>query len=438
MNEDESDEDEEEREGLGGDDADFVDVAAIDAHWLQRELRKNTSFGEDAQKTVMLEQQILKLLGIQDVAVLENELVKLLEYENFDFLRKLTKNRTRVLFCTRLKQSQSEEAYTKIIAEMEESDEARTVLLELEKAKAKRDREKDEVGKVKKEARELLKRKKDEEEVVDTAGGGMGAEGVFEQEKKLQPSKVLDLEALAFEKGGHTMTNQRCNLSEGATRKQGKAWEEIHIPHPPFPDLAPGEELIPVSALPKFAQHAFRDDKGQFLMKHFNRVQSKVFDVAFRQFNENMLICAPTGAGKTNIAMLAMLNVITNYKKVVQSTGEDQDKLVVDKDAFKIVYIAPMKALVQQLVGFFAQRFEAYGLAVGELSGDSSLTRGQIAQTQILVTTPEKWDIITRKVAGAGGNILLGVEVLLAVGASFEVLNRVQKTQASSSSFLVY
>lgn len=36
-------------------------------------------------------------------------------------------------------------------------------------------------------------------------------------------------------------------------------------------------------------------------------------------------------------------------------------------------------------------------MQVRELSGDSSLTRAQIQETQIIVTTPEKWDIVTRK-----------------------------------------
>ena len=34
---------------------------------------------------------------------------------------------------------------------------------------------------------------------------------------------------------------------------------------------------------------------------------------------------------------------------------------------------------------------------VRELSGDISLTKAEIDETQIIVTTPEKWDIITRK-----------------------------------------
>ncbi|KAF5338188.1 hypothetical protein D9757_014975 [Collybiopsis confluens] len=69
-----------------------------------------------------------------------------------------------------------------------------------------------------------------------------------------------------------------------------------------------------------------------------------------------------------------------------------------DFDSFKIIYIAPMKALVQEMVGNFTSRLtSAYGVKVAELTGDSQLTKAQIAETQIIVTTPEKWDVITRK-----------------------------------------
>lgn len=43
-----------------------------------------------------------------------------------------------------------------------------------------------------------------------------------------------------------------------------------------------------------------------------------------------MLVCAPTGAGKTNIATLTMLQAIKEVK---------------DETDVKIVYISPMKAL---------------------------------------------------------------------------------------------
>ena len=74
-----------------------------------------------------------------------------------------------------------------------------------------------------------------------------------------------------------------------------------------------------------------------------------------------MLVCAPTGAGKTNIALLCMLQVIGNYIRSDNS---------VDLKKFKMVYIAPMKALVSELVGNFTSRLAPYKIKVKELTGD--------------------------------------------------------------------
>lgn len=60
-------------------------------------------------------------------------------------------------------------------------------------------------------------------------------------------------------------------------------------------------------------------------IKEFNRIQSEVFPVAYNT-NENMLICAPTGAGKTNIALLAIVHQI----KVHMDGG------LIRKDDFKV------------------------------------------------------------------------------------------------------
>ncbi len=49
------------------------------------------------------------------------------------------------------------------------------------------------------------------------------------------------------------------------------------------------------------------------------------------------------------------------------------------------------------MVGNFSKRLEAYGVKVRELTGDMSLTKAEIEETQVIVVTPEKWDIITRK-----------------------------------------
>ena len=51
--------------------------------------------------------------------------------------------------------------------------------------------------------------------------------------------------------------------------------------------------------------------------------------------SENILMCAPTGAGKTNVAMLAILHTLSLYRDA--ATG------AIDADKFKIIYVAPMK-----------------------------------------------------------------------------------------------
>ena len=63
-------------------------------------------------------------------------------------------------------------------------------------------------------------------------------------------------------------------------------------------------------------------------MKSLNRIQSVVFETAYNT-NENLLICAPTGAGKTNIAMLTILQEV---KKHIQQG-------VIKKDEFKVKYM---------------------------------------------------------------------------------------------------
>ena len=85
-----------------------------------------------------------------------------------------------------------------------------------------------------------------------------------------------------------------------------------------------------------------------------------------------MLICAPTGAGKTNIALLTILQVLNSKRR---ENGR------FDIKNFKIIYIAPMKALVSEIVGNFQKRLSEFGLNVKELTGDIHLTKSQIEET---------------------------------------------------------
>ncbi|KAG9154776.1 hypothetical protein Leryth_014281 [Lithospermum erythrorhizon] len=167
-------------------------------------------------------------------------------------------------------------------------------------------------------------------------------------------------------------------LPQGTVRKHHKGYEEIEI-----------------SELDDFAQAAFRGYKS------LNRIQSKIFHTTYNS-NENILVCAPTGAGKTNIAMIAILYEIKNHFK----DG------YLHKDKFKIVYVAPMKALAAEVTTTFSHRLAPLNITVKELTGDMQLTKTELEETQMIVTTPEKWDVITRKSSDMSMSMLVKLLII--------------------------
>eukprot|EP00906_Rhabdomonas_costata_P036183 RCo050792 len=170
-------------------------------------------------------------------------------------------------------------------------------------------------------------------------------------------------------------------LPVGVQHRNCPEYEEILVPCAPAAAAKPSE-LVPVTEFDDWAQLAFQN------ITRLNAVQSKVFDVAFRS-NDNMLICAPTGAGKTLIALMAMLHLIGQYIHGGSIRSEE----------FKIVYVAPMKALAAEMAANFQSRLAPFNIKVNEWTGDIQLTKKQVAETNVYVTTPEKWDAITRKTA---------------------------------------
>lgn len=90
-------------------------------------------------------------------------------------------------------------------------------------------------------------------------------------------------------------------------------------------------------------------------------MQSKVYKIAYGT-DENVLLSAPTGAGKTNVALLAILREIEKHI--------DKEKMVLVAGDFKIVYISPMKALASEIVEKFSFRLNPFQVKVKELTGD--------------------------------------------------------------------
>lgn len=52
------------------------------------------------------------------------------------------------------------------------------------------------------------------------------------------------------------------------------------------------------------------------------------------------------GAGKTNVALLSVL------REIGRNTNDDG---TINTEAFKVIYVAPMKSLVQEMVGNFSK-----------------------------------------------------------------------------------
>ncbi|KAK0124320.1 Sec63 [Cadophora gregata] len=113
----------------------------------------------------------------------------------------------------------------------------------------------------------------------------------------------------------------------------------------------------------------------------FNAAQSKCFDPIYKT-NDNVVVSAPTGSGKTALLELAIC-------KAVESFGTGQ---------FKIVYQAPTKSLCSERVRDWDTKFSHLNLPCAELTGDTSQSEmARVRSASIIVTTPEKWDSITRK-----------------------------------------
>ncbi|CAF4635325.1 unnamed protein product, partial [Rotaria sp. Silwood2] len=143
---------------------------------------------------------------------------------------------------------------------------------------------------------------------------------------------------------------------------------ERHMPHTELLDLDP----LPVTALGNSEYEAL------YKFKHFNPIQTQLFHCLYHT-NNNTLLGAPTGSGKTVAAEIAMFRVFNKYPDM------------------KCVYIAPLKALVRERIQDWKVRFEErLGKKVIELTGDFTPDTRAIQLADVIVTTPEKWDGMSR------------------------------------------
>lgn len=210
----------------------------------------------------------------------------------------------------------------------------------------------------------------------------------------------------------------RLALPAGTTRTVYEDYEEVMVPAVQRVNEDSGVGRLDVAA----ALAAFPGLTTAFRgVESLNRLQSAVFPTAFESA-ENLLVCAPTGAGKTNVALLTILREVAHARgqdpggsdgagsASSASANGSRSTTAGGSSSWKAVYVAPMKALAAEVVSKFGARLAPLGLSVRELTGDMNLTRAEAAATDIIVTTPEKWDVVTRK---AGSELAAAVTLLI-------------------------
>ncbi|NWS50134.1 U520 helicase, partial [Probosciger aterrimus] len=150
-------------------------------------------------------------------------------------------------------------------------------------------------------------------------------------------------------------------------------------------DLQP----LPVSALRNSAFESLYQDKFPF----FNPIQTQVFNTVYNS-DDNVFVGAPTGSGKTICAEFAILRMLLQ-----NSEG-------------RCVYITPMEALAEQaricsittiphswqvFLDWYEKFQERLNKKVVLLTGETSTDLKLLGKGNIIISTPEKWDILSRR-----------------------------------------
>ncbi|KAL2935466.1 DExH-box ATP-dependent RNA helicase DExH14 [Bienertia sinuspersici] len=132
------------------------------------------------------------------------------------------------------------------------------------------------------------------------------------------------------------------------------ALPESHTSHTELLDLKP----LPITSLGN------RTYESLYNFSHFNPIQTQAFHVLYHTDN-NVLLGAPTGSGKTISAELAMF--------------------------------PPLKALVRERMNDWRKRLvNQLGKSMVEMTGDYTPDLMALLSADIIISTPEKWDGISR------------------------------------------
>ncbi|KZT27339.1 P-loop containing nucleoside triphosphate hydrolase protein [Neolentinus lepideus HHB14362 ss-1] len=159
----------------------------------------------------------------------------------------------------------------------------------------------------------------------------------FEDEYEYEQSEAR---AVCNPPSGSTSTRESSDRDQFAEQRRMQA---INMPR-----NAHGIRLRPVSELPDIYRSMWK-------FGVFNAIQSSCFDDIMAS-EENLVISAPTGSGKTVLFELAVIHML-------MQSGND--------GSTKCVYMAPTKALCSERYRDWTVKFEGLGIKCCELTGDT-------------------------------------------------------------------
>ena len=146
---------------------------------------------------------------------------------------------------------------------------------------------------------------------------------------------------------------------------------------------------------------------------HFNTFQTEMVPVIFDAVNNaNVCVSAPTGAGKTGCFEMSIIHLFQQV--ILQSNRTTDDDIIERLLKNKVLYIAPSKALCEERCNAWTRQFSTLVSKTNNwsvntiqclsLTGDYYCDQQEeqsvytkIQNAHIIITTPEKWDSLTRK-----------------------------------------
>merc|ERR1719509_350381 len=138
--------------------------------------------------------------------------------------------------------------------------------------------------------------------------------------------------------------------------------------------FVPVYEPLPLTAL----RNKQYEDLYSQTFTQFNPVQTQVFNAIYNS-DDNVFVGAPTGSGKTVCAEMAIYRLFSN---------------VADG---RCVYVTPQEALADIIYADWHTKFSTLGLKVVILTGETGTDLKLLAKGNIIISTPEKWDVLSRR-----------------------------------------